>query len=80
MPRVFADHLRHCAGKRVSFMIVTVLANIASLKLPHRPGRIEPRVNKRQPKNLPLLTVPRNIARANILEQRNEQRNTAAFA
>lgn len=72
----FAVHLRHCAGKRVSFMIATVLASIASLKLPHRPDRVEPRAKKRRPKNLPMLTVPRNIARANILAQRN----TAAFA
>ena len=72
----FAVHLRHCAGKRVSFMIATVLASIASLKLPHRPDRVEPRAKKRRPKNLPMLTVPRNIARANILVQRN----TAAFA
>lgn len=66
----FADHLRQCAGKRMSFMIATVLASIASLKLPHRPNRIEPRAKKRRPKPLPLLTIPRILAREAILSQR----------
>ncbi|MEO6749069.1 MAG: hypothetical protein ABI294_05690, partial [Casimicrobiaceae bacterium] len=53
-------------GKRTSFMIATVLASIAMLKLPCRPGRIEPRKKKRRPKPLPLLTVPRALAREAI--------------
>jgi len=52
----FYDQLRHTPGKRVRFMMATVLASIAMLKLPHRPGRIEPRAKKRRPKPLPLLT------------------------
>lgn len=43
-------------------MMGIVLANIATLKLPYRPARIEPRAKKRWPKPLPLLTVPRQIA------------------
>lgn len=62
----FADHLRRAPGKRTSFMIATVLASIAMLKLPCRPGRIEPRKKKRRPKPLPLLTVPRALAREAI--------------
>ena len=45
-------------------------AAIATLKLPHRPDRIEQRTKKRQPKNLPILTVPRQVARDIILAQR----------
>ena len=51
-------------------------AAIATLKLPHRPDRIEPRTKKRQPKNLPILTVPRQVVRAMILAQRKLDRVT----
>ncbi len=67
---VFADHLRQVAGKRSSLMIGIVLANIAALKLPYRPGRIEPRARKRRPKPLPLLIVPRHVAREEIRARR----------
>lgn len=67
---IFADHLRQAAGQRISLMMGIVLANIASLKLPHRPGRIEPRAKKRRSKLLPLLTVPRQIAQAEIRARR----------
>lgn len=43
-------------------MFATVLAAIADLKIPHRPGRFEPRAKKRRPKPFLLLTVPRYIA------------------
>ena len=64
---IFADELRHCYGKRLSVMFSTVLGTIATLKLPQRPGRVEPRAKKRRPKPLPLLTVPRQQARQEIL-------------
>ena len=66
----FAEQLRHSPGKSLSFMVVTVLVNIAKLKLPPRPDRIEPRAKKRRPKNIPLLTVPRHTAREAIRLQR----------
>ena len=53
-----------------------MLASIATLQLPYRPGRIEPRAKKRRPKNLPLLTVPRDIARQLIRVQRELNRVT----
>lgn len=56
----FADQLRHA----VHATITVVLQKIATLKLPFRPDRIEPRAKKRRPKNLPMLTVPRQQARA----------------
>ena len=58
-----ADQLRRASGKQVRIMIATVTASIATLRLPNRPDRIEPRAKKRRPKNLPLLTVPRQVAR-----------------
>ena len=67
---VFADHLRQVAGKRISLMMGIALANIAALKLPHRPDRIEPRAKKRRPKPLPLLSVPRQVAREEIRVRR----------
>lgn len=66
----FADHLRRTPDDQVHTMITTILASIAALQLPHRPDRIEPRAKKRRPKNLPLLTVPRDIARELIRAQR----------
>lgn len=66
----FGEQLRHCGRRRLSFMFATVLATIAGLTIPQRPGRIEPRAKKRRPKPLPLLTVPRQVARTNIFNQR----------
>jgi hypothetical protein len=66
----FSDQLRRTPEKRMGAVIATVLASIATLKLPFRPDRIEPRAKKRRPKNLPLLTVPRKVAREVIRAQR----------
>ena len=70
----FADQLRQTSGKQVRTMIATVTTSIATLRLPHRPDRIEPRAKKRRPKNLPLLTVPRQVARDLIYAQRELNR------
>jgi hypothetical protein len=72
----FADQLRRTPGNQIRTMIATVLASIATLQLPYRPDRIEPRAKKRRPKNLPLLTVPRHIARELIHAQRQLNRVT----
>ena len=66
----FSEQLRHAPGKRVTLMAGIVLTNIATLVLPHRPGRIEPRAKKRRPKPLPLLTMPRDVARKEIRRKR----------
>ncbi len=70
----FADQLRRTSGDQVHTLIATVTACIATLRLPHRPDRIEPRAKKRRPKNLPLLTVPRQVARDLIYAQRELNR------
>ena len=66
----FADQLRRTPDDQIRILIATVLASIATLQLPQRPNRIEPRAKKRRPKNLPLLTVSRDIARELIRAQR----------
>ena len=66
----FAGQLRRISGDRVRTLIATVAACIATLRLPQRPDRIEPRAKKRRPRNLPLLTVPRQVARDLIFAQR----------
>lgn len=72
----FADQLRRTSCDQIRSLIATVLRCIATLRLPQRPDRIEPRAKKRRPKNLPLLTVPRQVARELILVQRNLNRVT----
>lgn len=72
----FADQLRRTPCDQICTLITTVLASIATLQLPHRPDRIEPRAKKRRPKNLPLLTVPRHVARELIRAQRQLNRVT----
>jgi hypothetical protein len=39
---------------------------IAERRVGNRPGRIEPRAVKRRPKPYPMLTKPREIARADV--------------
>jgi len=73
---IFADQLRRASGDQVRTLIATVTASIATLRLPHRPDRIEPRAKKRRPKKLPLLTVPRQVARDLIYAQRTLNRVT----
>jgi hypothetical protein len=66
----FSSELRLCPNQRLSVMFATVLGVIASLRLTIRPNRVEPRAKKRRPKKLPLLTMPRRLARERILEKR----------
>ncbi|MDO8412202.1 MAG: hypothetical protein Q7S51_00275 [Gallionellaceae bacterium] len=66
----FADQLRRTAGDQVRAMIATVTACIATLRVPYRPNRFEPRAKKRRPKKLPLLTMPRQVARDFIYARR----------
>ena len=72
----FADQLRRTPCDQIRTLIATVLTSVATLQLPHRPSRIEPRAKKRRPKNLPLLTVPRHVAREHIRAQRRLNRVT----
>jgi hypothetical protein len=62
----FEQQLRLAGDTRAKTMTAHLLGGISMLRLPIRPGRIEPRAIKRRPKNHDLLTVPRNAARENI--------------
>lgn len=66
----YHQQLRHSAGVRISVMISHVLGAVALLRLPVRPARVEPRAIKRRPKQHWLLNVPRAVARAAIITQR----------
>ena len=66
----FAGHLRRKTYRDTVYMTAVLLKSIASCVLPKRPGRVEPRAKKRRPKPLPLLTVPRQQARDQILARR----------
>lgn len=67
----YQQQLRHSAGRRrTSVMIAHVLGALSMLRLPWRPDRVEPRAVKRRPKPHRLLSIPRPLARLQILAQR----------
>lgn len=66
----FQQTLRHSAARSARTMTAHLLGAVSMLILPVRPGRVEPHAIKRRPKNHALLTVPRSVARANILRAR----------
>jgi hypothetical protein len=66
----FQQHLRWAGRKSVDIMSAHLLGAISAMKLPIRPGRIEPHAIKRRPKDHALLTVPRHVARAAIIRAR----------
>ena len=72
----FAENLRHCPLGRLVVNHALLLAGLAQMKLPHRPGRVEPRARKRRPKQYDLLTKPRKILRARLLKK--QQKHIAA--
>jgi DDE family transposase len=74
--RAFEENLRHCPRGRLSLRRAYLLAGIAQLRLPHRPGRVEPRAVKRRPKPRALLTKPRHVLRKRLLKQ--QQKHIAA--
>jgi len=55
--------------------IHALLVLIAEPRVGLRPGRIEPRAMKRRPKKFPLLTKPRQQARAEVLEHGHPKNN-----
>jgi hypothetical protein len=71
----YHQQLRHSAAARMSVMIAHVLGAMATLRLPWRPDRVEPRAVKRRPKPHRLLMEPRPIARARLLASANAARS-----
>ena len=68
----FAQQLRFAVGASARTMTAHLLGGISLLRLPVRPGRVEPHAIKRRPKNHQLLTVPRAVARENIRRSRGK--------
>jgi hypothetical protein len=66
----FQQHLRWGSRKSAAIMSAHLLGAITLIRLPIRPGRIEPRAIKRRPKPHALLTVPRYLAREQIMRTR----------
>lgn len=66
----FQQHLRWAGKISAGTMIAHLLGAVSAMVLPIRPGRIEPHAIKRRPKPHALLTVPRHIAREQILRAR----------
>jgi hypothetical protein len=66
----FQQHLRWGGRKSMALVRAHLLGATGLMTLPIRPGRVEPHAIKRRPKNHALLTVPRNIAREQIVQMR----------
>ena len=66
----FEQQLRFAVGASARTMTAHQLGGICLLRLPVRPGRLEPHAIKRRPKPHMLLTVPRDVARSAILMSR----------
>lgn len=66
----FQQQLRWAGKTSVDIMGAHLLGAISAMRLPLRPGRVEPRAIKRRPKPHALLTVPRQVARAAIIRAR----------
>ena len=65
--RAFERNLRHGKCAFIGHVIDALLIGIAQLRLPVRPGRVEPRALKRRGKNLPFLTRPRREEQARLM-------------
>jgi Transposase DDE domain len=66
----FQHQLRLAGRHTADLMTAHLLGAISCLMLPIRPHRTEPHAIKRRPKSHALLTVPRHLARTNILRSR----------
>lgn len=75
--RAFEQSLRHGCHTSIQRAQDCILWAIGRMKLPHRPGRIEPRAVKRRPKNQPILTQPRSVLRARL--EKRQKRHIAGF-
>lgn len=68
----FAQQFRFASGACAKRMTAHLLGGISELRLPIRPGRVEPHAIKRRPKNHQLLSVTRDVARETILRAREK--------
>lgn len=66
----FQQQLRWSGRKSIAVMGAHLLGAIGLMTLPIRPGRVEPHAIKRRPKGHALLTMPRHVAREQIMQTR----------
>ena len=76
--RAFEQGLRHRRHADLRLAQEAIVLAISRMKLPHRPGRVEPRAVKRRPKNQPIMTQPRAVLRAHL--QKLQRQHQAAFS
>ena len=69
--RAFGQQLWLATSERAIYLADALIRAIAKMKLPHRPGRSEPRAVKRRPKPHALLTQPRAVLKAQLQAQRD---------
>ena len=69
--RALEEQLRHGSYSKVIWLCEILIAGVARMKLPRRPGRVEPRAIKRRSKNQPFLMQPRAVLKAKLQEKRN---------
>ena len=69
--RAFEEQLRHGAYERVVRLCDALIRGVGQVRIPHRPGRVEPRAIKRRSKNIALLTQPRAVLKAKLQVQRD---------
>jgi hypothetical protein len=75
--RAFEQQMRH--GQHISIERAhdCLLWAMGRIKLPHRPGPVEPRAVKRRPKNQPILTQLRSVLRTRL--EKRQQRHITGF-
>ena len=64
----FHESLRTATEEQRDRLWALMLKAIAGHRVGDRPGRVEPRANKRRPKPQKYLTEPRRVARKRLLE------------
>jgi len=69
--RAFAEQLCFGIYERINLLCDVLIRSVGKKKLPHRPGRVEPRAVKRRPKCHVFLTQPRAVLKAQLQAQRD---------
>lgn len=69
--RSFSQQWRWHPSPATNSWVQNMLRAISTMTIPHRPNRVEPHAIKRRPTTDALLTMPRDQARALILQSRN---------
>lgn len=77
--RAFEDRLFHSGCEQIMSLCDALIRGVSQVKIPHRPGRVEPRAIKRRSKNHAHLMQPRAVLKAQLQAQ-YDLNMTAVFA